>query len=181
VSIPAHATSAPSARPTALSHDFSTVNARLSGLRRPATKILALAIAVFAFGGCSESGTSSAHVVNTTMTDFVIRTKPAVRIVEVKAGSVRFNTVNKGLEVHEIALFRTALEPDQFPINAKGGVIEKGAGLQLISELSGIKPKKKGSFVADLKPGKYVMICNLNGTGKNHYAHGMFLRLNVTA
>ena len=96
------------------------------------------------------------------------------------AGTVTFEAKNKGKEVHELVLFRTDLAPADLPVDEEGAVDEKGAGLELIDEVEDVKPGQTKRFAVDLKPGKYVMACNVIENGQRHFMNAMYGAFTVT-
>lgn len=97
------------------------------------------------------------------------------------AGMVTFEAKNKGKEVHELVLFKTDLAPADLPVDEEGAVDEKGAGLELIDEVENVKPGETKQFAVDLKPGKYVMACNVVENGQRHFMNAMYGSFTVTA
>jgi uncharacterized cupredoxin-like copper-binding protein len=95
-----------------------------------------------------------------------------------KAGPTTIEAPNEGSVEHELVLFKTNMDPAKLPTEAGGEVDEEK--LDEIAEEGGEVPDveagetKSGKF--DLKPGKYVMFCNLPG----HYAQGMYGTLTVS-
>lgn len=96
------------------------------------------------------------------------------------AGSITLEAVNEGKEVHELVLFKTDLAPADLPVDEEGAVDERGAGLELIDEVEDVKPGETKSFVVDLKPGKYVMACNVVENGQRHFMNKMYKAFTVT-
>jgi uncharacterized cupredoxin-like copper-binding protein len=89
------------------------------------------------------------------------------------AGKVSFDVTDTGKGEHEMGLYKTDKDPASLPVS-KGKVDETAIG-QKIGELEGFKSgdEKSGSF--DLKPGTYILICNLT----NHYNKGMVSQVQV--
>ncbi len=88
----------------------------------------------------------------------------------VRAGKVTFRVRNDGAIVHELVVLRTDRRPGALPV--KGGkAVETG----FKGELSNVAPGKVRSLTLSLKPGKYVLICNLLG----HYTAGQYAALRV--
>ncbi len=88
----------------------------------------------------------------------------------VPAGKVTFRVANRGTLAHEFVVLRTDRRAGALPV--KGGkAIETG----LKGELSNVAPGKVRSLTLSLKPGKYVLICNLLG----HYKAGQYAALRV--
>lgn len=145
------------------------------------------ATAVIFLAGCgSDSGTttttesasaaagSGGPALTIEMGDFFF----APKNVTAKAGPTTIEAPNEGSVEHELVLFKTNMNPAKLPTEAGGGVDEEK--MDQIAEEGGEVPDveagvtKSGKF--DLKPGKYVMFCNLPG----HYAQGMYGTLTVT-
>ena len=97
------------------------------------------------------------------------------------AGMITFEAKNKGKEVHELVLFKTDLAPADLPVDEEGAVDEKGAGLELIDEVENVKPGETKLLAVDLKPGKYVMACNVVENGQRHFMNAMYSAFTVTA
>jgi uncharacterized cupredoxin-like copper-binding protein len=90
----------------------------------------------------------------------------------VPAGSVRFDVSNDGKIEHEFVVIKTNLAPSKLPL--KGGEANEGVGPSP-GEIPSVKAGKKKTLDVSLKPGKYVIICNLPG----HYKAGQYTGLNV--
>ena len=75
-----------------------------------------------------------------------------------KAGVTKFEVSNrtKHNATHEMIIFRTDLGPRALPVDAKGKIDEKGAGVTLITEIENVKPDAAGELVVDLPTGSYV-------------------------
>ena len=91
-------------------------------------------------------------------------------------GIVTLALTNKGKEIHEFVVFRTDLAVANLPLDAEGGVDEKGAGVTLVDEHENLKPGTGADLKVDLPPGKYVFVCNMLG----HFTHGMAKQVIVT-
>jgi uncharacterized cupredoxin-like copper-binding protein len=94
---------------------------------------------------------------------------------EVPAGKVSFKVKNASADmVHEFLVVKTALSPDQFPMNKAGDRVDEKK-LKGIKELGDLKPGKHGVLTLDLQPGHYVVFCNETG----HFKGGMHAELTV--
>jgi uncharacterized cupredoxin-like copper-binding protein len=94
---------------------------------------------------------------------------------EVPAGKVSFKVKNASPDmVHEFLVVKTALSPDQFPMNKAGDRVDEKK-LKGIKELGDLKPGKDGVLTLDLRPGHYVVFCNETG----HFKGGMHAELTV--
>ena len=89
---------------------------------------------------------------------------------EVAAGNVEITATNDGKTEHELVLLKTNTDPSKLPKEG-GEVSEDGA----VGEIADVPGGQSGSATFDLKPGKYVMLCNLPG----HYDAGMYGTLTV--
>ncbi len=103
----------------------------------------------------------------------------------VPAGETTFVIDNVGSMHHEMAIFKTDLPADKLPLTDDGKVDEEKAGL--LAEAVYNKPLRgdedhrirdgRGvNYTINLKPGKYVLLCNLTG----HYKAGQFIAFTVT-
>ncbi|MDH5544093.1 MAG: hypothetical protein OEZ43_00785 [Gammaproteobacteria bacterium] len=100
----------------------------------------------------------------------------------VRTGKVTLAIQNRGRETHEIVLLKTDLPFDQLPLLPEGGIDEAKAG-EVIDEIEDVTAFSKHELTAFLKPGKYVLLCNMVEMEDNqleqHYAMGMRLSLVV--
>ncbi len=103
----------------------------------------------------------------------------------VPAGETTFVIDNEGTMYHEFAIFKTDLAADKLPVDAEGKVDEEKAGLLeeavYATPVRGdpdhrIRDGRGANFTIDLKPGKYVLLCNLAG----HYKASQFVSFTVT-
>ncbi len=92
--------------------------------------------------------------------------KPAA--VTSSAGKVRISAVNNGQITHEMVLAKTNAKPGSLPTKPDGSVNEDV--LNSPGEIPDVAAGKTKSATIALKPGKYVMFCNIPG----HYTAGMY-------
>jgi uncharacterized cupredoxin-like copper-binding protein len=92
------------------------------------------------------------------------------------AGVVTFKVTNTSKDtVHEMIVMYLADPTKPLPyVDADKKVDEDKAGDK--GEVSELDPGKSGSLTVALKPGKYLLICNVPG----HYAAGMWTEFEVT-
>lgn len=91
-------------------------------------------------------------------------------------GTVTFHVTNSSSDtVHEMIVMYMADPTQALPyIDAENRVDEDKAGDK--GEVSELDPGASGSLTVDLKPGKYLLICNVPG----HYGAGMWTEFEVT-
>ena len=88
----------------------------------------------------------------------------------VRAGKVTFRVANRGTIAHELVVLRTDRRPGALAVK-QARAVETG----FKGKLANIAPGKVRSLTLSLKPGKYVLICNLLG----HYKAGQYAALRV--
>ncbi len=89
--------------------------------------------------------------------------------LSVKAGPVTFIARNVGSVEHELVVVR-----DTKPLVVKKFKANEGG--RWIGEIEGVLPGKSGKVTLKLKPGDYLLLCNIVG----HYQLGMKRVLTVT-
>jgi uncharacterized cupredoxin-like copper-binding protein len=95
----------------------------------------------------------------------------------VKAGDVRFQVTNASKNmVHEMVVSPVKSLKTPLPYDKTGNkIIEDDAGH--LGEVAELEPGKKGELKLTLKPGSYILYCNIPG----HYVLGMWTLLTVKA
>lgn len=163
------------------------MNNRMAGLRRAVVAGSALLLSV-ALAACSQgpgasspaatSGTSSSAgtgggtTVNVTLTEF----KVALDKTQLPAGTATFQVTNNGTIVHEFVVFKTDDAADQLPTSDDGNEVdEDDSSLTSMGEVEDVDVGATKSFSAELTPGSYVAICNVEG----HYMAGMHVPFTV--
>ncbi|MGB8816719.1 MAG: sulfocyanin-like copper-binding protein [Rhizobiaceae bacterium] len=93
----------------------------------------------------------------------------------VPAGKVTFNVTNLSKELqHEMLISPVKDENTVLPyVENENRVDEEASGD--LGEVSELDPGKSGALTLDLKPGLYILFCNIPG----HYASGMWTTLTV--
>ena len=121
----------------------------------------------------TTTGATQGKTVEIVMDDYTFSPSDAAA----NAGKVTISAPNEGQVVHELVLAQTNTDPAGLPTTSDGEVDE--AKLEQngedAGEIADVAPQatKQGTF--SLKPGKYVMFCNIPG----HYAQGMYGTLTV--
>lgn len=119
-------------------------------------------------GGGGGGGTT----VNATLSEF----KVELDKTEIPAGNVTFQVKNTGALVHEFVVFKTDDAADKLPVASSASEVEEDdASLTSMGEVEDVPVGGSKSFSADLTPGSYVAICNVEG----HYMSGMHIAFTV--
>ena len=93
----------------------------------------------------------------------------------VPAGKVTFEVKNDSKEViHEMLVAPVANQDVVLPFNANENRVDEEAAKDL-GEVSELDPGQSGALTLDLKPGTYVLYCNIPG----HFMAGMWTTLTV--
>jgi len=94
----------------------------------------------------------------------------------IKSGKTNLTISDVGVAQHELLIFKSNLDASAYPTDAAGDIIEKGAGVTLVSDGDNIDPSGSQTRAIDLAPGKYLFVCNIPG----HFKQGMFTVVTVT-
>jgi uncharacterized cupredoxin-like copper-binding protein len=89
---------------------------------------------------------------------------------QAKAGRVTFSVRNDGSVLHEFVVLRTDAAAGQLPVTSA-----KADETGNVGETGDLKPGRAKTIALNLKPGHYLMICNLPG----HYTAGQRTDLTV--
>jgi uncharacterized cupredoxin-like copper-binding protein len=104
------------------------------------------------------------------------------------AGTIVFHVTNSATDQnHEFVIFKTDLPVDKLPMKDSGDgsgtlqIDEEGAGVEHIAEIpdTDLTPGTTKDLTVDLKPGRYVIVCNLVVNGISHFMQGMHAVLTV--
>jgi uncharacterized cupredoxin-like copper-binding protein len=135
-----------------------------------ARHLLALAAALAAIGGVASacgggvSATDAATVVHVTERDFAVAASPR----RVPAGDVVFIADNHGPDAHELIVIRSSRR--SLPLRSDGLTVdEEGLERVTVGALEPALPGRPRQLRARLKPGRYILLCNMAG----HYLSGM--------
>lgn len=118
-------------------------------------------------GGATQSSSTPVSTVDATLKEWSITTNAP----EAKAGDVTFDATNDGDSPHELVVLKTDQPAGSLKVGSGGTVSESDS----VGEIPDLDAGKSGSKKLDLKPGKYVLVCNLPG----HYQQGMYTALTV--
>jgi uncharacterized cupredoxin-like copper-binding protein len=113
-------------------------------------------------GSEAEPAASGAADVNVAFGDMWIKADSPT----VKAGKVSFGVKNEGATMHGLAIVPA-------PAEVSGGMVDESTYVAKGADLDGGASE---TITADLKPGKYELICYMAG----HYAAGQKMPFEVT-
>ena len=98
-----------------------------------------------------------------------------VDLAEVPAGEVTFQVTNDSKDmIHEMVLAPVADASTPLPYNSDEMKVDEDAAGHL-GEVAELEPGQSGALTVMLKPGTYILYCNIAG----HYAMGMWTLLTV--
>lgn len=93
----------------------------------------------------------------------------------IPSGDVVFNVANHAMtEQHEVILVKLKSADQAIPLNAKKHRVDESQ-LKTLGEVADLQPSDTGTLKATLKPGAYLLLCNIKG----HYEAGMATKLTV--
>ncbi len=94
----------------------------------------------------------------------------AVSVDNVKAGEITFEVLNSSKDtIHEMIVTKLKDASTALPINASENRVDEDKAGDF-GEVSELDPGKTGALRLDLKPGSYLLFCNIPG----HFTSGMW-------
>lgn len=141
--------------------------------RRWGGAVAIVALCAGALGGCSRQPDLPTADVVARLEDFKIH----LSAKQVPAGNVVFGLTNDGPTVHEVVVARTDRRSGDLVLGKDGiSVAEEARGFRVLGEDESVRLSEQDVLELVLKPGHYVLFCNLEG----HYLGGMHTDLEVT-
>lgn len=144
------------------------------------TMIAGVAMALLA-GGAAVPLAHAAQVEKVALWDKDGAMGVDVSQMELKAGKVTFDVTNEKTSAseHEMVVIQLTPEqiahPDTLPYSDKEGKVDEEA-ISDRGEVSELEPGQSGSLTLDLKPGTYMLLCNVTG----HYRMKMYSVIHVS-
>ena len=131
-------------------------------------RIAAVGIIVVIAGvvGTLKAVGSENHALATSVTVTESEMKVTASVKRVPAGKVTFIVRNTGTTEHELVVLRHNGSADGLPVVHFKAAEDESAK---VGEAEGLKPGKSTRLTLNLKPGRYVLLCNIVG----HYQLGM--------
>jgi len=96
-----------------------------------------------------------------------------VEPVTVAAGPTTFTLTNSGTKKHEMVVLKTDEAIDALAVDTATNKVSEAT---TVGEVGETDIGKIGTVTLDLKPGKYILVCNI----EKHYAQGMRAAFTVT-
>jgi plastocyanin len=150
-------------------------------MKRTVAGLLALALVV-AFA--ADANAAKNPKITVKLQEFTINPLPSA---EAKAGKVQMKITNTGSLTHEMVLVRAASVTALPKVTTAGGERKVGAvdeeaiaERDKMGETGDVKAGKTVTKTFKLRPGHYVMFCNIDDAAGNHFARGMYDEFVVT-
>ena len=132
--------------------------------------------AIFTGVVSAQALASVPEVVNAKLWDHGGQMGISTDVSTVKAGKIDFEVVNdSNALVHEMLVVKVSSYNEALPYDNKDAKIVEDKTLDF-GEVSELEPGQSGNLTVNLKPGKYMLICNMPG----HYKSHMYTNLQVT-
>jgi len=146
--------------------------------------VLALAFVVMVGFAANANAAKKPTKIAVKLQEFTITPLPSA---EAKAGTVRMKVRNTGTITHEMVLVRAPSATALPKVVTAGGERTVGAideeaipEQNKMGETGDVKPRKTVTKTFKLRPGHYVMFCNIDDAAGNHFARGMYDEFVVT-
>jgi len=153
-------------------------------IKRTFSVVATMALVVAFVSATDAYAAKKPTVITVNLSEFTIATLPSA---QAKAGTIRMKVTNKGTSTHEMVLVRAASETALPKVTAAGGERAVGAvdeeaipEKDTIGESGDVKVGKTVTKTFKLRPGKYVMFCNIDDASGNHFSEGMSMGFVVT-
>ena len=88
---------------------------------------------------------------------------------DITAGPQTFSVTDRGAIAHQFLILRTNRPPGDLPVGKDGIVKVDAKGIDEVGEVEILSPGQRETLDVRLRPGPYVLICNISG----HYGSGM--------
>ena len=135
------------------------------------TKFIHLALMIGAMGFTSPA--LAATTVHVTLTD---QMELKLETTSVRAGRVVFDVKNDAeSQQHEVIIAKLKDRNQGVSVSPTNDRVDEKK-LRTLGEVSDLDPGKEGKLSINLKPGEYLLFCNMKG----HYQAGMLAHLTVT-
>jgi uncharacterized cupredoxin-like copper-binding protein len=133
----------------------------------PLAVLAAVALTAAGIAANAPAGSTAPRAVKVVLKEWTLKPSAAT----VPAGPVIFVVHNTGGIPHEFVVVRTNRHHHALAMHG-GQAVEAGQ----LGEIGELKPGQAKRLTVRLRPGKYVLLCNLPG----HYKAGQYAALRVT-
>ena len=127
------------------------------------------AFEVLPAGPASGAAGADADAVSNDVNGSVTEWNVNLDAVKAKAGDVTFTIENRGTIDHEFLVVKTTYGHGMIPLGENNRFDEEDKGISVIDEIKEWPAGKTGTLKVKLEPGKYELLCNIEG----HYKNGM--------
>jgi uncharacterized cupredoxin-like copper-binding protein len=152
------------------------------------TRTMRRGMALIAIGGLLVSCSGQAGTTGTVVTASLKEWEIKLTSTDLKSGDITFNLTNNGDKEHEFIVRKTDLKADSLPLvesgEDAGRIDEESTELTEVGNPSEVAVVPSGStglsLRLNLKPGHYVLFCNLKVEDLLHYQKGMRIDFTVS-
>jgi len=149
-------------------------------------RVMIALVATVGLALTTMTGTANATVaaakpktVKVILSEWIVKPKPKT----VKAGKIKFVAKNIGSDVHELVIVK-ADDSAALPTDESGSVVEEQIVIGEVGEIEDIESQSSKAKTFRLKPGTYVLFCNIteeeeSGELESHFKEGMYSTLIV--
>jgi uncharacterized cupredoxin-like copper-binding protein len=110
--------------------------------------------------GMTMGASSGSQQVGVTLEEYQLK----VTQRSVSSGKVSFKVHNAGRDKHEFVILRTDMPPTGLmTMGSQDKVDEAAPGVAHVAEIDGVDPGQERDLNVELKPGNYLLICNIVG------------------
>jgi uncharacterized cupredoxin-like copper-binding protein len=125
--------------------------------------------------GVPHNGDSTEEETSNKIVGSVQEWKVKISAASAIAGDVTFAIANFGTVPHEFLVVKTDIPLGEIPLGSNNRFDEEAEGLEVVDEISEWQPNTAGVLKVALEPGKYQLLCNIEG----HYKNGMHAAFEV--
>ena len=123
----------------------------------------------------ADGNGADADAVSNDLSGSVMEWSVNVDATKARAGDVSFTMENRGTIQHEFLVVKTTYEPGMIPLGENNRFDEEDKGLTVVDEIPEWAPGVTNTLKVNLQPGKYELLCNIEG----HYKNGMHTAFEV--
>jgi uncharacterized cupredoxin-like copper-binding protein len=153
---------------------MSKLSTQMENQMKTLSRIALVVISVAAIS--AQAAIKDTQVVNVKLWDQGSKMGITADRSRVKAGKITFDVENDSKTlVHEMLVVKVGGFDETLPYNPKTAKVYENRVADF-GEVSELEPSQSGKLAVNLKPGKYLLVCNMPG----HYKMKMYSDLVVT-